>query len=142
MRNYYLPFTLTVGGMLLYHLAQKSIPQGLNPFHATILAYASGILVCSVGALALAGNEGFLSSLKGSNWAVPAMGVGAAAIEIGFMMAYRKGWRISTTAVATNVAATVMLIPIGMLIFREHLSLRNILGVLFCLLGLVLVVRD
>ena len=38
-------------------------------------------------------------------WAVIGMGVGAAAIEVGFMVAYRMGWRMSTTAVATNVAA-------------------------------------
>jgi len=35
-----------------------------------------------------------------------------------------------------------MLIPIGILVFKDHLSLRNILGLIFCVLGLVLVVRD
>jgi len=58
------------------------------------------------------------------------------------MLAYRAGWRISVAAVATNVAATAMLVPIGIIIFKEQLSLRNILGLVFCVLGLVLVVRD
>jgi drug/metabolite transporter (DMT)-like permease len=58
------------------------------------------------------------------------------------MLAYRSGWRISLTAVATNVAATIILIPVGLLVFKENLSLRNVVGVLFCLLGLALVVRD
>ena len=70
------------------------------------------------------------------------MGVGAAAIEVGFMVAYRIGWRISLTAVATNVAATAVLIPIGLFVFKEHLSMRNILGVVFCVLGLLLVIKD
>jgi len=81
-------------------------------------------------------------SLKDSNWAVYAMGIGAAAIEVGFMLAYRTGWRISLTAVATNVAATVILIPIGILIFKEQLSVKNALGVCFCIVGLLLVARD
>jgi uncharacterized membrane protein len=70
------------------------------------------------------------------------MGIGAAAIEVGFMLAYRMGWKISLAAIATNVAATAVLIPIGLLVFREHLSTRNILGVVFCVLGLLLVMRD
>ena len=142
MRAYYLPFALTVGGMLFYHLAQKSIPADMNPFHATMIAYVSGIIVCTLCALAYTGNRSLLVSLKGSNWAVFGMGAGAAAIEVGFMLAYRAGWRIGIAAVATNVAATAMLIPIGIIVFKEHLSIRNIIGVLFCLVGLALVARD
>ena len=45
-------------------------------------------------------------------------------------------------AVATDVAVTLMLVPIGIVIFKDHLSLRNVLGLVFCVLGLILVVRD
>src|SRR5881296_2611738 len=115
MTSFYLPFAITVGGMLLYHLSQKSIPKEMNPFHATAIAYLMGIVVCGILGLTYATNRSFVSSLKISNWAVLGMGVGAAAIEVGFMVGYRMGWRISLTAVATNVAATVILIPIGLL---------------------------
>jgi uncharacterized membrane protein len=142
MQTYFFPFALTVGGILLYHVSQKNIPAEINPFHATMLAYVAGILVCAAFGIAYAGNRSLVLSFKGSNWAVWGMGLGAAAIEVGFMLAYRSGWRVSVTAVATNVAATIILIPIGLIIFRESLSLRNVVGVLFCLLGLALVVRD
>ena len=128
--------------MLLYHLSQKTIPKEINPFHATAIAYLMGIVVCIALGFSYSGDRSITSSIKTSNWAVLGMGVGAAAIEVGFMLAYRMGWKISLTAVATNVAATAVLIPIGLLVFREHLSLRNILGVVFCLLGLLLVARD
>ena len=39
MPSFYLPFVIAVGGMLLYHLSQKSIPKEMNPFHATAIAY-------------------------------------------------------------------------------------------------------
>jgi uncharacterized membrane protein len=61
---------------------------------------------------------------------------------LGFLLAYRSGWRISVAAVATNVAVTLLLVPIGIMVFKDHLSLRNVLGLIFCVLGLVLVVRD
>ena len=43
IRSFYFPLVLAVGGMLFYHLAQKSIPKGINPFYATIIAYVVGI---------------------------------------------------------------------------------------------------
>ena len=114
----------------------------MNPFHATIIAYAVGIVLCFVCAFAYPGKRSVIGSLRDSNWAVFVLGAAAASIEIGFLLAYRAGWKISLAAVATNVAVTAMLIPIGILVFKDHLSLRNILGLVFCVLGLVLVVRD
>ena len=142
MTNFYFPFGLAVGGMLFYHLSQKFIPKEINPFFATIIAYLVGIVVCAVCGLTFPGNRSFVSSVRQSNWAVLVLGAAAASIEVGFLLAYRAGWRISVAAVATNVAVTAMLIPIGIIIFKDHLSLRNILGLVFCVLGLVLVVRD
>jgi len=142
MSTFYLPFIVTVGGMLVYHLSQKSIPKEMNPFHATAIAYLVGIVVCAVLGFTYTANKSFVSSIKTSNWAVLAMGVGAAAIEVGFMLAYRMGWKMSFTAIATNVAATVVLIPVGLLVFKEQLSVRNVVGVAFCILGLLLVVKD
>jgi uncharacterized membrane protein len=142
MTTFYLPLVVAVAGMLFYHLAQKSIPKGINPFFATIIAYLTGIVVCAICALTFAGNKSFVTSLKESNWAVYVMGAAAACIEVGFLLAYRNGWRLSVAAVATNVAVTVMLVPIGIIVFKDHLSARNVLGLVFCVLGLVLVVRD
>ena len=45
MTAFYLPFVLTVGGMLFYHLSQKAIPKGMNPFVVTIIAYLTGIVL-------------------------------------------------------------------------------------------------
>ncbi|MEO8436650.1 MAG: EamA family transporter [Pyrinomonadaceae bacterium] len=142
MRSIYFPFALTVGGMLLYHLSQKSIPKEMNPFFATIIAYAVGIVMCAACALIYTSKKSFVDSVRDSNWAVFALGIGAACIELGFLLVYRAGWRISVAAIATNVAVTAMLIPIGIIVFKDHLSVRNIIGLLFCILGLVLVVRD
>jgi uncharacterized membrane protein len=142
MTTFYLPLVFAVAGMLFYHIAQKSIPRGINPFFATIIAYLTGIVVCAVCAFTFAGNKSFASSIKESNWAVYVMGAAAACIEVGFLLAYRNGWRLSVAAVATNVAVTVMLVPIGIIVFKDHLSARNLLGLVFCVFGLVLLVRD
>jgi uncharacterized membrane protein len=142
MNAFYLPFALTVGGMLFYHISQKSIPKEMNPFLVTIMAYVVGIVLCVVCVIIDPGKKSLLESLRASNWAVFLLGAAAALIELGFLLAYRAGWRISVAAVASNVAVTILLIPVGVIIFKDHLSLRSVLGLIFCVLGLALVARE
>ena|SRR5437660_6008980 len=142
MSSFYLPFALTIIGMLFYHISQKSVPRDLNPFLVTIMAYLVGIAACGVCALAYPTKKTLVQSIKESNWAVFVLGLAAASIELGFLLAYRAGWRLSVAAVACNVAVTILLVPIGVFVFKDHLSMRNVLGLLLCIVGLALVARD
>ncbi len=141
MKNFYLPLALAVGGNLLYHLSQKSMPKAANPLYVITIAYLVGIALCVLYAFFYPNEKSFMETLRESNWAVFAMGIGALIIELGFLFAYRAGWNISTAAVACSTAVTLMLIPIGVLAFKEHLSVRNVVGLLLCMLGLVLVAK-
>ena len=142
MSGFYFAFGLTVIGMLLYHVSQKAVPKEANPFLVIVIAYAVGIALCLVLALAFPGKKSLTEAFKGSNWAVFTLGAAAALIELGFLLAYRTGWRISIAAVATNAAAAVVLIPIGLFVFKDQLSWRNVIGLIFCIVGLALVVRQ
>ena len=142
MRSYYLPFALAVGGSLLYHLSQRSIPKDANPFYATVIAYAVGAAVCVVCARMYPAGQSFVGTLRGANWAVFAVGVAAMMIELGFLLAYRAGWKVSVAAVSVNVAVTALLVPVGVLLFKDHLTPRHLLGLAFCILGLILVAKD
>lgn len=142
MSAFYLAFVLTVIGMLLYHLSQKAVPKETNPFFVIAIAYVVGIALCFILAFTYPGKKSLVETLKASNWAVFTLGAAAALIELGFLLAYRTGWRISIAAVATNAAAAVVLIPLGILVFKDQLSLRNVIGLIFCIVGLVLVVRQ
>jgi uncharacterized membrane protein YdcZ (DUF606 family) len=141
MKNFYLPFALAVGGNVLYHLSQKSMPKAANPLYVVTIAYLVGIVLCLIYSAIYPNERSFMETLRESNWAVYAMGVGAVVIEVGFLLAYRAGWNISTAAVACSTAVTLMLVPIGLIAYKEHLSLRNVVGLLFCLIGLILVAK-
>lgn len=142
MSGFYLAFGLTVVGMVLYHLSQKAVPKETNPFFVIAIAYAIGIALCVAFAFTYPGKKSLVGTFKASNWAVFTLGAAAALIELGFLLAYRTGWRISIAAVATNAAAALVLIPIGLLVFKDQLSVRNVVGLVFCLVGLVLLVRQ
>jgi len=142
MSGFYFPFALTVAGMVLYHVSQKSVTPGMNPFLVIIVAYVVGIVLCAVCAFAYPGKKNLVESLKLSNWAVFTLGAAAALIELGFLLAYRAGWRISVAAVASNAAAAIVLIPVGLLVYKDQLSWRNILGLVLCIFGLAMLMRE
>ena len=141
MRSTYFPIVLTILGSTLYHLSQKSIPKTANPLIALIIAYIVGILLCAFFTIYYPSDKSLLNTIKDMNWAVITVGIGAAMIEIGFLLAYRAGWNISITGTLIGAAVTLILVPIGMIVFKERLSLWNLLGIVCCILGLFLVSR-
>lgn len=135
----YLPLLLTIGGNILYHVCQKLVPKTANPLTTMMVAYAVAFLVCAVTTFAYPTEKPVLESLKEFHWTVIGIGVGIAAIEVGFLLVYRAGWNVSIAPLLTSVALSILLIPIGLLAFKEQLSAWNISGIVFCILGMILV---
>ena len=81
-------------------------------------------------------------SLRHFNWGVAGIGLGAALIEVGFLLAYRAGWPLNLASIIVNVSAAVILLPVGLAMFGERITLAKGLGAALCLIGLVLISRD
>jgi uncharacterized membrane protein len=141
MKLYYTSFFLTVIGNLIYHVAQKSIPQQANPFFACMIIYLIASAGCFLGSFLYSGAT-MAQTIKHANWAIVAAGLAVFSIEIGFLFAYRSGWKLGSAAVACSVAVTIVLFPLGVALFREALSIDRVLGTVLCALGLLLVARQ
>jgi uncharacterized membrane protein YdcZ (DUF606 family) len=136
-----LPIVMAVSGGVLYHVAQKSVPKQISPFAAIMMAYGIGILCCLIAIVVVPRERPLLESWQGANWAVWMIGISATVIEISILLAYRAGWNISITSVVVNISVALVLLPIGLFIFREQISWPNAVGVACCLVGLYLLSR-
>jgi drug/metabolite transporter (DMT)-like permease len=137
-----LPILLAVFCGVLYHVAQKSVPKQVSPLAAIMVAYAIGVLGCFLAMLFISRERPLLeSSLAATNWAVWLVGISATVIEVSILLAYRAGWNIGVTSVIVNISVAVLLLPIGLAIFRERISSANTVGVVLCLFGLYLLSR-
>ncbi len=136
--TFYLPLLLVVGATTFYHIAQKSVSPQVNPMLSVTVNYVTA-LVLSLLILPLYPGNSLRASWKSLNWASVAVGVAIVGIELGFVVAYRAGWRISVASLIANVATALLLVGIGMLFFREHLSGRSAAGIVLCIAGLGLV---
>lgn len=80
-----------------------------------------------------------MASVRKVNWASFTLAIAIVGLELGYLLAYRAGWEVSLAALVSNVIFTVLVIPIGLLWMQETLSLVNVIGILLCIGGLVLV---
>lgn len=137
---YYFAPVLIIVGLVVYQLAQKSTDQQANPFVVVIMAYVIGIAACIGGYFLFPRQDTeMLPMMRTVIWSALGIGLGAAAIEIGFMLAYRAGWNLSLLPVSANVCGAVILILIGLIAFRESLSMEKVIGLLLCIGGLFLI---
>jgi drug/metabolite transporter (DMT)-like permease len=141
MRPAYLALVLTVVSNLLYHVAQKSVPREASPLLSVAVNYVVALALTLVLIPFFPTGQPLGIALRQLNWASWAVGVSIVGVELGFLLAYRAGWPISTAAVTNSVALALLLLPAGLLLFRESLSPARLLGVALCGAGLWLVSR-
>jgi drug/metabolite transporter (DMT)-like permease len=129
---------LTVGSNVLYHVSQKSIPGGAHPLMSLTVTYVVALVVTLVLFPFYPGGAPTWKSVRGLNWASVAVGIAIVGVEMGVLLAYRAGWRVSVGSTMVNAALAVLLIPIGIFYFGERLTAGNVMGILLCVGGLLL----
>lgn len=135
-----LAIVCTVG----YHLVLKVTPAGANPLLSLMITYA--LVTLLLGALLVVspgGGSGFewRHELRQVNWTAFALAAVIIGLDLGFLFLYRSGFEISLGALVTQSAAALLLLAIGVGVFREKLSMANVAGLVLCLAGLWLVNR-
>ena len=135
-----LSFLLIVVSTVLYHVSQKSIAPNAHPVLSLLVTYGLAV----AGTLLLLPffpvGPPLAQAWRQLNWASATVGLSIVGVELGFLLAYRAGWRISMGSAAANAAVAVLLVPTGLLFFGERPSWSNVLGAALCLAGLLLVV--
>ena len=139
--RFYLPVLLTALATTIYHIAQKSIPAQVNPMLSLCVNYATALAISLLVLPFYPSQTTLASSWSKVNWGSYAVGVAIVGVELSVLLAYRVGWRISVASAVSNVLTALLLVAVGLLFFREHLSGRNWLGIALCLGGLILVVQ-
>lgn len=129
------PFLLMVITYVGYQLLLKLPRAELNIFGFQTLAYFIAF-VC-VGCLWLRNPGQGSNRFDVRDFVVATLfGVTVVGLEFGYVSAFRLGWPVSLTGTAVTVATTVLIVPIGLLVFRENLNSANILGLALCCIGL------
>ena len=138
MSLFYFSITLAILSSALYHFSQKLIPANVHPIVSVIVTYFVSLLLCLVLLVFLPPENGLVAAFKQLNWATFLLAFSLVGLEVGFLLVYRSGWQIGLAAVLVNVVASLILVPLAIFVFKDKLSPVNIIGILVCLAGLVM----
>lgn len=141
MWNMLWPILIVVAANTLYNISAKSTPANVNSFASLSVTY----LIAMIGSVMMyfitAEKRSFLLELSKMNWTTYALGVAIVGLEFGFLCVYRAGWKISTANLFASITLACVLLIVGFLLYKEALSLRQILGIGVCAAGLILIAK-
>jgi len=135
---FYFSISLAIASSALYHFSAKSTPANVNFPVSLLVTYAVAIVITILTAFFFPAEKGLIPELKQLNWASFLLAVAIVGIEFGFLLVYRSGWNLGIAAVIVNVVASLILVPVALIVFKDKLNWVNIVGILVCLVGLVM----
>ena len=136
---FYLPILLVVGAEILYHMSSKATPNDINPLASIAMSYMVGITAALLMYFITSPVKNLAFEYKHLNWSAFTLGISIVLMEFGYIMVYKVGWDINIASLICNATLALVLIAIGALIYKEELSIRQLIGVFLCLIGFVLI---
>lgn len=141
MGKTYWPVLLILLSNIFYHITTKSTPSGANPFLSLTLTYLLAAMISIVLFRVTASGKTLSESLGQLNWTSMVLAVVIIGLEIGHILLYRAGWDISIASLITNILLAITLIFVGYFLYKEKISFQQIIGVIFCIAGLIFINR-
>lgn len=123
-----------------YHVAQRSMPDGLRPAPLFTLVYGAATLLMTVATIADPSSSSASITTSASHWAPWLLVASISGIELGVYAMYRSGWSVAAANTSTQAIVAVVLVVIGLLAFGEHLTPTRGVGLGLCVIGAGLVV--
>ena len=138
MTLFYFSITLAICSSALYHFVAKSTPASINFSVSLLVTYAVSFGVVLLTLIFVPMPNGLAYELKQLNWASIGLAIAIVGIEFGFLLTYRAGWHLGIAAVLVNVVASLILVPVAILVFKDKLNWVNIVGIFVCFAGLLM----
>ena len=86
------------------------------------------------------GKESFLRGVFSVNVSAIGLGLVIVGIEVGTLFMYRAGWAVNVAFVVANSLIVAALMLTGFLLYKEKLTLRQLIGVGISLAGILCIV--
>ena len=136
------PVALLVFSNTIYQICAKAIPGDIHPLAALSITYGVATIASIVLFFILNRGESTLfEEYQNLNWSSFVLGLCIVGLELGFIFLYKAGWPISTGNLVASALLAVVLILVGVLFYKETLTLSKGLGIAICMVGLFFINR-
>lgn len=135
------PVLIVVGANTIYNISTKSTPANVNAFASLAMTYVMAALSSVVLFFLTSDSKNLLAELAKTNWTAYALGVAIIGLEFGYICIYRAGWKIGVASLVANISLACVLLIVGYFFYKEVITLKQLLGMGVCAIGLMLIVK-
>ncbi|HRJ56500.1 MAG TPA: hypothetical protein PK152_01420 [Anaerolineales bacterium] len=136
---FYVSASIAIIGAVGYQYFVKRVPISLNPVVSVMGIYAVMLALCAILLPFFPVEGGLLKHVRQLNWLQLALAVSVFMIELGFLLMYRHGWKLSMGNLVTGAIVNVALVGLGITLLGEKVSAINFIGIALSILGLALI---
>lgn len=141
MWNMLWPVLVVVGANTIYNISTKSTPANVNAFASLAMTYVMAALSSVVLFFLTSDSKNLLAELAKTNWTAYALGVTIIGLEFGYICIYRAGWKIGVASLVANISLACVLLVVGYFFYKEVITLKQLIGMGVCAIGLMLIVK-
>ena len=135
------PIALVVVSNCLYNICAKTISESGNAFLSLAGTYLVSTLLCLLIYFFGTEHGDLLSEIKSVHWTSYLFGLVLIGLEFGYICIYRAGWKVSMGSLVANTCLACALLVGGVLLYKEAITPTQVVCMLFCGVGLVLVCK-
>ncbi|MCE5236707.1 MAG: EamA family transporter [Clostridiaceae bacterium] len=133
------PILVVVGANAFYNVIAKTTPKGIDAFASLSVSYLVAAAVSAVMFFITGAQKNLGVELAKANWTTIALGVFIVGLEFGTIHMYRAGWKVSVASLVANISLACVLLLVGLMLYKEHVTLRQVIGIAVCAAGLFLI---
>lgn len=135
------PLLLVVLSSVGYQVGLKEVSGIGDPMISLMVTYLAASAVSFVIYFFQSlGKERFFRGVLSVNVSAMGLGLAIVGIEVGTLFMYRAGWAVNVAFVVANSLIVAALMLTGFLLYKEKLTLRQLIGVGISLVGILCIV--
>lgn len=127
---------------VVYQICAKGINENMNPFAALLPAYAMAFIMAMVLFFVTSHGENLSTEIKKVNTYSYVLGVSLCLYEFGYVVAYRSGFMASQLLPIVNVGIMVLMVVVGILLYKEIVSLLQFFGLFISCIGILITIKQ
>ena len=133
------PILIVLLSGTFYNICMKSMPGDVNPFGVLMVTYLVAAIISGVLFAYAVGPSNVAAEISKTNWISVILALTSVGLEVGYVFVYRAGWTVSTASVVANISLACVLLMVGYFLYRENVSINQIVGIAICMFGLILI---
>lgn len=135
------PLLLVVLSSVGYQVGLKEVAGVGDPMISLMVTYlAASVVSFVIYFFQSLGKESFLRGVLSVSLSAIGLGLAIVGIEVGTLFMYRAGWAVNVAFVVANSLIVAALMLTGFLLYKEKLTLRQLIGVGISLAGILCIV--